>query len=39
MPADLREVNKEGGLPFLAQTIKQPVLFYENLTPFDSRPI
>ena len=37
MPADLREVNKEEGLLILAQTIKQPVLFYENLTPFDSR--
>lgn len=41
MPADLREVNQEEGwrlkLLILAQTIKQPVLFYENLTLFDSR--
>ena len=43
MPTDLREVNKEEGsrltLLILAQTIKQPVLFYENLTPFESRLI
>ena len=41
MPADLREVNKEEDwhLTFLilAQTAKQPVLFHENLTPYDSR--
>ena len=41
MPADLREVNQEEGwrlkLLILAQTRKQPVLFYENLTLFDSR--
>ena len=41
MPADLREVNKEEDwyltLLILAQTEKQPVLFHENLTPYDSR--
>ena len=39
MPADLREVNKEGRLLLLilAQTTKQHVLFHKNLAPFDSR--
>ena len=41
MPADLRELNKEEDwhltLLILAQTAKQPVLFHENLKPYDSR--